>query len=102
MDQLTKEQAQMVALTVVYAHRFKQPLPEYVAETIAKLEADASHYRDKAFEGGRVKRSKLGWHYERSAQRLAAQAAAMRDLRNRFASWQGLPCNPSEDLRHQK
>lgn len=102
MTPLTKEQAEMVKHVLYGATLAKQLLPEFVADEIRKLEADASRYRDKAFEGGRVKRSKLGWMYERSAERLAKQAAMMRELRDRFGSWQSPPCNPDEDLRHQK
>lgn len=87
MSPLTKEQAEMVVSIVRVAKMMGQPLSTEVARTIEKLEEDAENYRRKAFEGGRVKRSKLGWMYVRSAEQLAKNAAMMRELRERFASW---------------
>lgn len=91
MSPLTKEQAEMVVAIVRVAKMMDQPLATEVARTIEKLEADAESYRRKAFEGGRVKRSKLGWMYERNAEQLAKNAAMMRELRDRFASWRNPP-----------
>lgn len=91
MEPLTKEQASMVVETVRVAMFMKQPLAEYVAQAIGQFEAAAETYRRKAFEGGRVKRSRLGWKYEENASRMANNARMMRELRERFASWRSPP-----------